>query len=211
MSDAKSLEAIRPFYPALPRVRKNGEETLHTEDGALKFKLSDFWKWSVSDLVSNATRGRLAEFIVASAIGVDLSGVRDEWGAFDLKAPWGLTIEVKSAAYIQTWGQRDFSIISFSTRKSRAWDPETNILSQELTHQADCYVFALLAHRERETIDPLNIAQWEFYVLATRILKNRTGSQNSISLKSLKQLGGGPVSYFQLRSVLESVTASKSS
>jgi hypothetical protein len=41
--------------------------------------LLDFWKWNGSDLVSNATRGRLAEFIVAIALDVDLSAPRDEW------------------------------------------------------------------------------------------------------------------------------------
>ena len=55
--------------------------------------LLDFWSWSASDLVSNATRGRLAEFIVANALGVE-SGIREEWAAYDLATATGIKIEV---------------------------------------------------------------------------------------------------------------------
>jgi hypothetical protein len=51
--------------------------------------------------VSNTTRGRLADFIIAKALGVDTSGVREEWAAFDLISPEGTQVEVKSADYIQ--------------------------------------------------------------------------------------------------------------
>lgn len=38
----------------------------------------------VSDLVSNSIRGKLAEFIVAKALGVDTNMARDEWQSYDL-------------------------------------------------------------------------------------------------------------------------------
>ena len=63
---------------------KSGSERFHCSGEALGPTLQDFWRWSTSDLVSNATRGRLAEFIVASALGISIAGVRDEWGPFDL-------------------------------------------------------------------------------------------------------------------------------
>jgi hypothetical protein len=50
---------------------------------------------TASDLVSNSTRGVLAEFIVARALGLD-TGVRTEWQAFDLETASGKKIEVKS-------------------------------------------------------------------------------------------------------------------
>jgi hypothetical protein len=200
-----SPSAPGSLFPPLPRIKRSGEEVIHSDGKPVGPRLIDFWKWSVSDLVSNATRGRLAEFIVASAIGADLRGVRNEWSPYDVKAPWGLTIEVKSAAFIQTWAQRGYSTISFSTRKSRAWDPSTNILSKELTRQAECYVFALLAHKERETIDPLNVCQWKFHVASTTIINARTRSQDSISYNSLIKLCGDPLDYIHLRAELEKV------
>lgn len=203
-SDAPSSPPRLKFAP-LPRVKKTGDEKFRTETEPLPLKLLDFWQWSVSDLVSNATRGRLAEFIVASAAGVDLKGIRDEWSAFDLITPWGLKIEVKSAAYIQSWAQRDYSKISFNTPKTRAWDPVTSMQSQESLRQADCYVFALLVHLDRETVDPLNLDQWRFFVLPTSVLDQRTRSQSSITLKSLKALCGEGVAYYDLRAQLKAI------
>ncbi|MBU0536462.1 MAG: hypothetical protein KKE20_05825 [Nanoarchaeota archaeon] len=62
--------------------RKSGNEkfTYKSKD---QFNLFEFWQWSVSDLMSNATRGRLAEFIVAKALNID-KGIRNEWDAYDL-------------------------------------------------------------------------------------------------------------------------------
>jgi hypothetical protein len=47
----------------------------------------DFWSCAMSDLQSNATRGHLAEFLVAPAVGA--TGTRVEWDAFDVQAPTG--------------------------------------------------------------------------------------------------------------------------
>lgn len=89
----------------LPRVklaRKTGPEPFHANGTAVGCDLLDFWQWSTSDLVSNVTRGRLAEYIVARALGLDTNGVRNEWAAFDLQTESGVKIEVKSAAFIQS-------------------------------------------------------------------------------------------------------------
>jgi hypothetical protein len=115
---------------------KSGRENFKADGRGLKFTLYDFWRWSVSDLVSNATRGRLAEFIVAKALGISTDDVRDEWRAYDLKMPECIKVEVKSAAYIQSWHQTKLSTIIFRTPKTRAWNPDTNELEAELKRQA---------------------------------------------------------------------------
>lgn len=84
---------------------KTGNEYFLMQNLYLPHTLLDFWKWNSSDLLSNATRGRLAEFIVATATGVDLNKPREEWVTYDLTTPEGIKIEVKSSAYIQTWEQ----------------------------------------------------------------------------------------------------------
>jgi hypothetical protein len=48
-------------YPKLNVGRKTGEEKFHLHGSDLGPVLTDFWRWSASDLVSNATRGGLAE------------------------------------------------------------------------------------------------------------------------------------------------------
>ena len=121
--------------------RRIGNEPFHEEGQPLGYSLLEFWRWSASDLVSNATRGILAEFLVAKALGGPVTLVREEWAAFDLLFE-NIRIEVKSAAYLQAWHQLQFSKIQFSTRLTRAWDAETNLMSDELQRQADVYVFA---------------------------------------------------------------------
>jgi hypothetical protein len=175
----------------LDRIRatiKSGQEQLTYNAKALDFSLRDFWRWSVSDILSNATRGRFAEFIVATATNIDRSALRDEWSAYDLETPEGVKLEIKSAAYVQSWFQRTLSKISFSTKAAHHWDSLTNIQSPERKRHADVYVFCLLHHDNKLTADPLNMNHWEFYVLATKELNEYTRSQHSISLKSLQKL-----------------------
>lgn len=176
---------------------KTGDEQLTYNGNTLKFSLLDFWKWSVSDILSNATRGRFAEFIVATATNIDITQVRDEWSAFDLITPDGIKIEVKSAAYVQSWFQRSLSKISFSTKAGLTWDSLTNLQSKTKSRSADVYVFCLLYHDVKHSVDPLDMNQWEFYVLATSELNNYIRSQHSISLKSLKSLTVA-ISYTQI-------------
>ena len=45
---------------------RSGDEPFHHSGRSLEFTLTDFWRWSVSDLLNNLSRGHLAEFIVAS-------------------------------------------------------------------------------------------------------------------------------------------------
>ena len=193
-------------FPKLAPIRKTGVEKFRAGNTDLGFTVLDFWQWTASDLVSNSTRGILAEFIVAHALGLD-STIRNEWDPFDLQTASGLKIEVKSAAYVQAWGQKELSKISFSTRHTRAWDPETGAFATERKRQADVYVFALLSHREKESIDPLNLDQWEFYVVPTSQLDSYERSQHSITLKSLQQLCPMPVNYGELPGALAQCSA----
>jgi hypothetical protein len=202
----KTAEQIPPELAGLPATPMTGNEKFQSGKAALEFCVKDFWRWSVSNLVSNATRGRLAEFIVANALRIPTDDVvRDEWGAFDLTSPSGRKVEVKSAAFLQSWPQRKLSSIQFLTRKTRALDPTTGEWSTETKRQADVYVFALLNHKDKRTVNPLDMAQWEFYVLPTRFLDDRRRSQHSISLKTLQEVTPkcGPVDYSHLLDLVE--------
>ncbi|MBN2487471.1 MAG: hypothetical protein JXA98_00415 [Methanosarcinaceae archaeon] len=173
--------------PPIKKSRKSGSEAFHKSGNEQGFSLLDFWKWSVSDVVSNSQRGILAEFIVARAL--NLTGtIRSEWDAYDLLLPNGIKIEVKSSAYIQTWYQKDFSKISFGIPETKKLDEMTNKQVPASRRQADIYVFCLLNHKIQETIDPLNTDQWDFFILSTSVLNAKVGRQKKISLNSLKRL-----------------------
>lgn len=174
--------------PAVSVSRKMGSESLTSGGLPIDQTLADFWGWSGSDLLDNVGRGVLAEFIVATALGVPTDGVRVNWAAWDLTTPGGIRIEVKSAAYLQSWwwAQKRLSAISFSTAKTLAWDADTGEWSTEAERHAQVYVFALLAPTDPATVNPLNLDQWAFYVLPTAVLDAR--SQQSITLKTLQAL-----------------------
>ena len=93
--------------------RRTGTEHFYEADTNSTVSLVDFWQWAYSDLLSNTNRGRLAEFIVARALGLGLAGVRTEWDAIDLVTSAGVKVEVKSAAYVQSWFQKKPSSITF--------------------------------------------------------------------------------------------------
>jgi hypothetical protein len=190
--------------PRLKAKRRSGDERLTDGQEQLPFTLRDFWCWSTSDLLNNTTRGVLAEFLVASALEIPTSGVRDPWAAYDLVTADGLKIEVKSAAYLQSWAQKGASNIIFNVPKTRAWNPDTNGLAKQSTRQADVYVFALLAHQDKTTVNPLDVSQWHFYVLSSNLLNERTRSQDSITLNSIQALSGGSVTYQELAAKVRS-------
>ena len=183
--------------------RRSGVERFLNGPKDLSVDLLSFWQWKGSDLVSNATRGVVAEYLVALALHVDVSGVRDEWAAYDLVTPSGIKIEVKSAAFVQSWFQKTFSVISFRTSKTLAWDPDTNRQSKTARRQADAYVFALLAHKDKPSVSPLDASHWQFYVLATRVLDARTRSQHSITLRTLEKLSGGALKFDEVNQAVE--------
>lgn len=179
-----STSPLLPLVPPLPQNRRNGDEPFHDVGRTLGFTVGDFWSWSSSDLLSNALRGRVAEFLVARALGID-DGVRNEWDAFDLTSKTGVTIEVKSSAYVQSWAQRGPSRPSFGIAPTLAWSAETNEYSGAARRQAQVYVFALLHHEDRNTVDPLDVSQWEFFVVPTALLDQRMPGQRTIGLAGL--------------------------
>ena len=97
-------------------------------------------------------------------------------------------VEVKSAAYLQSWEQSKLSNIIFSIRPARAWDPETGYRG-DLKRQSDVYVFCHYTQKARSKADPLALDDWDFYVISTRKLDEVCGAQKTISLASLQLLG----------------------
>ncbi len=177
---------------------KTGREIISNNGISTNYTLLDFWCWSVSDIMSNATRGQFAEFIVGTAVGLDPNNLRIEWDSYDLKTEDGIKIEVKSAAYIQTWSQQKLSNISFSIKPAKHWEADTGIYRGEPKRHSDLYVFCLLKHKDQKTIDPMKMEQWDFYVLPTYRLDNYQRSQTSITINSLQKMTA-PIEYSELR------------
>lgn len=183
---------------------KTGKENLTCNGKQLPFSLLNYWKWSNSDLLSNATRGIFAEYIVACSLDIDITKPRNEWSAYDLITKDGIKIEVKSCAYLQSWNQKDYSKISFSIKKSFYWDSTKGIDMSNKQRAADIYVFCLLKHKDKNTVNPINLSQWDFYVVSTEQLDNYKRSQHSITLNSLENLTQ-PLRYSEIKNAINSI------
>ncbi|MBU3072539.1 hypothetical protein [Clostridium estertheticum] len=182
-------------------VRKTGEETLCKGLTSTGIKLNEFWSWSSSDIINNSLRGVFAEFIVASDLKIT-KGNRVEWDAYDLLLDDKIKIEVKSSSYIQSWGQVKHSNISFKINLTIPDNTVSNMHSQERKRQSDVYVFCLLAHKDQDTVNPLNMEQWEFYVLNTEVLNEKLPKQKTIVLNSLLKLNPIKCEYGNIREAI---------
>ena len=184
-------ESINALVKGVISIKKlKGAETFKKAEGSplVAADILDYWSWAYSDIVGNTNRGALAEFIVARAIGSEAE-VRNDWAAYDLETPNGIKVEVKSSAYLQSWHQTAVSAPSFSIRKAKEWSPETNEFGEESLRHSDVYVFCLLAYKgDKRLLDPLDLSQWEFYVVKTSEIDRIFGERSSISINRVKDL-----------------------
>ena len=164
-----------------------------------------FWEWAYDDLFTNTTRGVLAEYIVATALGVHETK-RREWANHDLVFE-GAGVEVKSAAYVQAWEQARPSEITFSIRAAHIWDESSKTRSDSATRSADVYVFCILEGKDKNSIDPLDVGHWAFYVLSTSEIAQHVGTQQTIRLGRLKELCAGPCTYGELNAAIRAAAA----
>ena len=171
------------------------------KDKPASFSIQDFWVWAASDILNNTLRGTVAEYIVSQATRAQ-ARVRIEWDPIDITTPEGIKIEVKSAAYLQSWPQKRPSAISFSIAKKRPWNPETNQYGETRVRSADVYVFCLLTPKDGRNVKPLDLTQWAFYVLPTSKLNSCLGDQKTVSLSRLKDLEAVALGYDQIRNAV---------
>ena len=165
----------------------------------------EFWEWAYGDLFTNTTRGVLAEYIVATALDI-ADRKRVEWDQYDLEID-GVGVEVKSAAYVQAWDQARASEVTFNIRRAQGWVARDNTYADSARRSAGVYVFCLLDGQDREQIDPLEVSQWKFYVLATSELDRHVPTQKTIRLNSLISLGPRQCIYEDLEAAIREAVA----
>lgn len=173
-------------YPAIPPRQLDENSHIVGCDGEQLSTLTEYWKWAHSDLLGNTERGILAEYLVRLALNITSN--RLSWDKYDLLYKERIRIEVKSSAYIQTWGQRELSSISFSISPSLGWDVNSNSYEDTRKRQSDIYVFCLLDCKDQSVVQPTDTSQWIFYVLPTKVLDKQKPTSKSISLSALMKL-----------------------
>jgi hypothetical protein len=182
----------------------NSNKISHTQKikGPDNLKVSDFWSWAYSDIMSNTNRSAFAEFLVATALGVT-DTPRIEWNAFDIEYK-NKKIEVKCSAYLQSWYQKELSRITFDIARKLPWNPKTNKSGKKRVRSADCYVFCLYPETDPKKADVLDADAWKFYVLSKKLINKEFGDQKSVGLARLDKLCE-PVGYIDLRKRIDQV------
>lgn len=181
------------FVDPVPHAQLKGDELLLPG-----VQVRDFWEWAMGDLRLNATRGLLAQFLVARAVR-DTRLNDDGWGNFDVLSREGIRIEVKCSGYLQSWAQRKPSAITFSGLMGRTWSAEAGY-GAEPEVRADVFVFAVQTSQDRNTYDPLALDAWDFHVLPGSII--RDSGQQRMSLSTVRRLGGVPLKWDFLRAAI---------
>ena len=152
--------------------------------------LDAFLRWNSGHLLENRTRGAYAEWLVHRTLGLDPGDHRIEWADVDV-TDGAITLEVKSAAYVQSWPQKGPSVICFPIEQ----------------RVATAYVFCLLAEPDPELVDPQDVNQWRFWVVPTGRLH---GERKSIGLQPLIRAYGEGISYQELPAQIEALRPSAS-
>lgn len=161
--------------------------------------------WCFGNLIENAVRGKVAEFVVAEALGLS-SELSVGWDSFDLSYH-GTAIEIKSSAYLQSWKQDKPSQIKFDIApRKNTWNPNTNEWHtfEQPQRVADVYVFCLFKEQDAKRADPLDTSQWDFYVVPTSILNTEFGNQKSVGLRSIEGIAQS-MKYQDLKAVIMAV------
>lgn len=190
-------------YPAI--YIKNTETDIITDgQGKEIANVLDYWKWAHSCLMDNAERGAFAEYLVACAIGGKGTG-RVNWDKYDLVSEEGITVEVKTSAYLQVWGQERLSTIRFGIQKTHGYNPESNSYDSNLKRQAQVYVFCVQAETDQGKVNVLDTTQWKFYVLSSKALDESKSyaDSGSIGLGPLIKLGAVECRYEELHDTVK--------
>lgn len=181
-----------------------GTEQFTINGSGSSLSVNDFWSWAYSDLLNNTDRGVLGEFLVYSSLFCPCgSQSRVDWTPYDVLSSTGRRIEVKTAAYLQSWEADYYSRILFDIAPKRSWNPSDGY-SAEASRHSDLYVFCLYTATSREQ-SILDLDLWEFYLLPTAVLDREKPTQKSIGLQSLLLLSPVKTGYSGLGDAIETI------
>lgn len=137
-------------------------------------RLSDFWTWAYAGSDADAEPRTMPHYLVELALGRTPSR---RWGARPTGAAAmrqqlldALTIEVRGASEVPSLARTGAANITFS-------------LANRPT--VDAWIFALLAHTDPSTIDPLDATQWAFFVVPDVFLELAHARSRSITLTQI--------------------------
>lgn len=164
----------------------NGNEKFSNKGIDLDFAIIDLWKYKFSNIYN--MQEVIAEFIVEKALNMEKSYNVDSWTLYDILYR-EKRIEIKQTSYYHTWNenmkvsnQRIFGI----TKANSSY--ENSDEKNKYERQNDIYVFCLNIGETKETSNPLDVSNWEFYIVPTKVINKECGNNKTISLGRVRQI-----------------------
>ena len=169
------------------REKMTGKEKFELDGKSLGFDFKDFWEFQYSNIYN--MQETIAEFLVAKALGLDDSYNTGYWTLFDVFYR-DTRIEVKQTSYYHPWneGGKVSQIRTFGITKANS-NYEGNGGENKYERQNDIYIFCLNTGDTKETSYPLNLNNWEFYIVPTAFINEHCGNNKTISLNRIRNFG----------------------
>ncbi len=181
-----------------------GIEKFKFNDKELEFGMLEYWQFHYSNIYN--LHDTIAEFIVAQALEINKAQNDQYWTLWDISYR-GKRIEVKETSYYHSFNangsiskQRIFGI-----RKTNGSYDFEKAGTSDFCRQNDVYVFCLNTGYDEESSYPLNLNNWEFYIVPTAFINENCGDNKTVSLGRIKSFGFLPLCYNQIKSHIDSL------
>lgn len=180
-----------------------GEEKFIFNGNDLPFDYLDFWQFQYSNIYN--LQEYIAEFLVAKALGTNKPYNTDYWTLYDISYR-NKRIEVKQTSYYHPWneGSKVSEQRTFNISKANS-NYETVGSENRFERQNDIYVFCLLNGNTKETSYPLNLNNWEFYVVPTTFINEHCGDNKTVSLGRIRNFGFKALCFDEIKAEVDSV------
>ena len=71
------------------------------------------------------------------------------------------------------------------------------------------YVFCLLNGNTAAEANPLNLDNWDFYVVPTAVINEKCGNNKTISLSRIKNMGYNAMNFLQIKDAVDSALSER--
>ena len=177
-----------------------GNEKFIYNEQELDFGILDFWKYKYSNIWN--IQEYVAEFLIEKALGLEESQNTESWTLYDINYR-NKRIEIKETSYYHPWNengkisnQRVFGI----TMANSNYEDQEN--ENKFERQNDIYVFCLNTGKTKEEANPMDINNWEFYIVPTSTINELCGKNKTISLNKVKNIAE-QVNYFEIKNYID--------
>ena len=178
----------------------NGKEKFVSQNKELEFGMLEFWCSKFSNIYN--IQEYIAEFLVEQALGIEKSHNTEYWTLFDILYK-DYRIEIKETGYYHPWNENgkisEMRRFGITKANSKYENKDTNNIYER---QNDIYVFCLNVGKTKETSNPLNIDNWEFYIVPTKTINEVCKNNKSIGLNKVQKIAT-KVNYFEIKEYID--------